>query len=264
MHPELLHLIGPLSINSFGLMIVIGLITFSFLLLKDPKRPIIISTNDYFSLLTPAILAAIAGGRLLFVFTHGDSLSHWTDIIAIWKGGFSLLGGIIALLLIMPWCFKKYNIAPLPFLDLVGIYAPLLQSISRIGCFLGGCCYGCPASYLFEIHPTQLYSAFSLFLIFLLQFFIISRWKLKPGQLFCIYLMLMSLERFTNDFFRGEREMSSLNSFSLAQLISIVIFVCACCAYVVFNTEFKKLITVRFKQAFMRVEKWLKKLLDSV
>lgn len=221
-------------------MIIIGLVVFSYLLLKDRKRPSIISTENYFNILPPGIIAGLVGGRLLFVITHWNTFNNWIEIFAIWHGGFSLLGGIIALIIVMPWYFKKYQIPILPFLDLISIYAPLLQSISRIGCYLGGCCFGCPAPYFFTIHPTQLYSAVALFIIFIFQYLIARRWHLKPGQLFCIYLLLMSAERFCNDFFRGEREMSnSITSLSVAQIISGIIFVSTCCTYYVFNS-FKK------------------------
>lgn len=240
MHRELLHLYGPFSINSFGLMIVIGLCIFSYLLLKDKKRPSIISTEHYFSLISPAIIAAIIGGRLLFVFTHWATFDHWIDIFAIWQGGFSLLGGIIALMMVMPFYFKKYNIPLLPFLDLISIYAPLLQSISRIGCYLAGCCYGCPTTFFSGYHPTQIYSAISLLGIFLFQYYVARTWKLKPGQLFCIYLMLMSIERFGNDLLRADREMSSIAHLSITQLICAAIFVGAAISYIVFNSNKKK------------------------
>ncbi len=239
MHRELLHLYGPLSINSFGLMIVIGLCIFSYLLLKDKNRPSIINTEHYFRLISPAIIGAIIGGRLLFVLTHWTTFEHWIDMFAIWQGGFSLLGGIISLILVMPFYFKKYNIPLLPFLDLISIYAPLLQSISRIGCYLAGCCYGCPARFFSGNHPTQIYSAMSLLGIFLFQYCFARNWKLKPGQLFCIYLMLMSIERFANDFFRAEREMSTIADFSISQLICCAIFVGAVCWYIVFNSNKK-------------------------
>lgn len=241
MQRELLHLYGPFSINSFGLMIVIGLIIFSYLLLNDKKRSSIISTEHYFNLITPAIISAIIGGRFLFVATHWDSFDHWIDIFAIWQGGFSLLGGIIALILVMPFYFKKYNVPLLPFLDLISIYAPLLQSISRVGCYFAGCCYGCPATYFNGNHPTQWYSAICLFGIFLFQYCIARSWKLQTGQLFCIYLMLMSIERFSNDFFRAEREMSTIHSLSITQLLCVGIFISAWCAYFVFNVGLKKL-----------------------
>lgn len=237
MQRELLHLYGPFSINSFGLMIIIGLLVFSYLLLKDPKRPSIISIENYFNILTPGIIAGLVGGRLLFVLTHWASFDHWIDIFAIWQGGFSLLGGILALIIVMPFYFKKYTITTLPFLDLISIYAPLLQSISRIGCYVAGCCFGCSATYFFTTHPTQLYSALALFLIFLFQYLVARKWHLKPGQLFCIYLLAMSAERFCNDFFRGEREMSSIiTSLSVAQIMSSIIFVGAGGAYFVFNS----------------------------
>jgi len=243
MQRELLHLYGPFAINTFGLMIVVGLIIFSCLVLIDPRRPRILSTENYINILVPAIIAGLLGGRLLFVLTNLDSIKHFIDIFAIWQGGFSLLGSVIALLLVMPFYFKAYKIDPYRFVDLVAPYLALLQAVARIGCFFGGCCFGIPTSLPFGIinfdcpipeymnktlHPTQLYSAVALFSIFFLLYSCIRPVCTRPGQLFCIYLILMSLERFFIDYWRGDRELLvSISLLSVAQIIALIICIAA-------------------------------------
>lgn len=249
MHRQLLHLYGPLAINSFGLFIVIGLIVFSALFLSDPKRPKLISLDTYFNGLSLAILAGLIGGRLLFVITHWSMIENWGNIFAFWLGGFSLLGGIIALLLVIPLYLRMNDVTIIPLLDLAATYAPLLQSISRLGCFFAGCCFGIPTTLPFGIintecgilgmnnkflHPTQLYSAFSLLGIFLLLYFILQYYFQKPGQLFFAYLFLMSLERFTVDFWRADREylsITALQLFSIPQWVALCIALSSAIAF---------------------------------
>ena len=129
--------------------------------------------------------------------------------------------GLLALMLVLylvalPFYLRAKKINILGFLDLVSVYAPLLQSISRIGCFLAGCCYGSPTSVFWAVrssagtggyvHPTQLYSTFILFLIFLIMRGPGRVLLKKPGQLLMLYLILVSVERFVVDFWRGDRE----------------------------------------------------------
>ena len=233
MHRELFHLYGPLAINSFGLIIIIGIIIFSILLLRDPKRSKLITVDQYFNILSLAIVSAFMGGRILYLLGNWKNIESFWQIFAFWEGGFSLLGGIIALLVIMPYYFKKHHLNALALLDLGAVYAPLLQSISRIGCFFAGCCFGKPTDLIFGIpnsecgllvHPTQLYSAVALFIIFLAMYFLFQYRFKRPGQLLCLYLVLMSAERFIIDFWRGDRDflpISVLHILSIPQLIAL-------------------------------------------
>ena len=251
MHRELFHLYGPFAINSFGLMIIIGIIIFSILILHDPKRAKLITTDQYFNVLSLAIVSALIGGRALYLLGNWQSLESFWQIFAFWEGGFSLLGGIIAFLIVMPLYFKKYHLNTIALLDLGAIYAPLLQAISRFGCFFAGCCFGIATQLPFgvinqacptPVHPTQIYSAGLLFIIFCAMYFWLQKQFKHPGQLTCLYLILMSLERFIIDFWRGDREFSSipfLQTFSIPQLVALVIAISATVA-LIYITLFKK------------------------
>lgn len=243
MYPELLHLYGPFSIYTFGVMIGVGLLLFSIGILMDARRKKLLTSDQFFNILIVGFIVALAGGRLLYVITNWHSQESYAEAVSIWLGGFSLLGAVVSLVLIMPWYIKKQQISLLPFLDLVCTYAPLLQSVSRIGCFFAGCCYGSATDlamglvckYPIEeklagipLHPAQLYSAGLLFLIFIFLYTIAHRMQLKPGILTCLYLILMSLERFMVDFWRGDREFSAyISLFSITQLIALGIMLSA-------------------------------------
>src|SRR5262249_6934928 len=116
MHRELVHLYGPFSINSFGLIIVIGLIIASLLLLSDPKRPKPLSVDQYFNALSLAIIVELICGRLLYVIPNWKTIPSFWAIFAFWQGGFSLLGAVIGLVIVMPLYFKKVHINTLQFL----------------------------------------------------------------------------------------------------------------------------------------------------
>ena len=126
MHPELLHIYGPISIQWYGLMIFIGIVVFTYAFLKDPQRKKLISTDQFFDLMTLGIGAGIIGGRLLFILTNRDTHFSLYDSIAVWDGGFSLLGSIIGILFVVPFYLKAKGIKVIELLDLAAVYAPLL------------------------------------------------------------------------------------------------------------------------------------------
>ena len=229
MSKPLLHIWGPFSIQWYGLAIVVGLLIFIYLFLKDPKRKLILSTDDFFSIITISIFDGIIGGRLLFILSNWPTINSFWDIFTIWHGGFSILGTIIALLISIPLYLHYKKIPILPFLDLASVYTPLLQAISRIGCFIAGCCYGQPTTAWWAVwcllHPTQLYSAFLLFCIFIFML-IARRYFTRPGAMTCLYLILVNAQRFLVDFWRADREFFSTFYFlSIHQIICSILLV---------------------------------------
>lgn len=253
MRRELLHIYGPFAIQSYGLAIIIGLCVFNYFFLRNPKRATLISVDAYVTLLVYAIISALLGGRLLAMMYHLPHISL-IDFISPLDGGFSLLGSIIALLIMLPLYLSYHRIPVMPFLDLASLYAPLLQSVARIGCFFAGCCFGQPSTMPWAIsysdstsyaplhialHPTQLYSSLLLFLLFIaLHIFYKTGYK-KQGEIFMLYLMGMSIERFAVDFFRADRELLSQGSlFSLHQWITMSIFTLACAGFVYIQKKY--------------------------
>jgi phosphatidylglycerol:prolipoprotein diacylglycerol transferase len=246
MKSELLHIYGPFSIHSYGLFIVIGIVLFMELIKRDERFKALNIRAIFTNVVIAGGFIGLLGGRILFLLTEQETLCL-SDVYRFWEGGFSVLGGIVALLVFFPWLLLYYRIPLLPFLDVVAIYAPIILSVSRIGCFFAGCCYGMPTNvpwgvcYLdrtsyaplgVTIHPTQLYSALLLFGSFLLLYFVLRKIFLKPGQLVCSFLFLHAAERFIVDFWRADRVMSSyVPLLSFYQLIAVGLMLFACVGF---------------------------------
>lgn len=223
----LLNIYGPISIHSYGLMIAIGLLVFLYLIARNPRFHTLKLEDRFMGILLVGIVTGIVGGRLLFIATSPEAYQSPLDVIAFWQGGFRVLGAVIAIMIVLPLYLSLIKVPIIPLLDLLAIYAPVLQSISRIGCFLSGCCYGIPTTHPWGIiytdtqsaaplylclHPTQLYSAIGHMLIFAAMYFFFQHRFSKPGALISIFLILISLERFLIDFWRADRAVGPLLS----------------------------------------------------
>ena len=102
-HPIVKVHIGPLAISPHGVGIAVGFLVGARLMMPAAKARGI-TEDDVYSLLFRAAIGAIVGARLAYVVNHfGDYTSHPLDILKIYNGGISLLGGIIgAIVLALP------------------------------------------------------------------------------------------------------------------------------------------------------------------
>lgn len=237
--PELIHIYGPLGIQAYGLFIMLAIVITVWRIKRDKQFSPLNLEPVYLNIISVSTIAGLIGARLLEFVSEPDAYEHWYEIFFLWQGGLSILGAIVGIICIVPFYLKKIHVPVLPTCDLVALYAPLLQAIARLGCFFAGCCYGKVTSHFFAvmytnpvsfaphgiaIHPTQLYSSIMLFIIFLFMYFIGQKIAKKTGDIFAMYLILASMERFIIDFWRNERIM--INSFlSFHQLVALTIFI---------------------------------------
>lgn len=238
MHRELVHLFGPIGIQSYGTAIAIGLIIFMFFASNSERRKKLMSSSLFFESIVIAGLCALIGGRTLFWLTSWHDHRTLWEFFFIWDGGFSVLGSITAILVGMTWYVRRIGLSALSYFDLIALYAPLLQSISRLGCLCAGCCHGIPTALSWgitytdpegfaplhvSIHPTQVYSSLSLLAIFLIIRFGISPRVQRPGTILWWYLVLEGAERFIIDFWRADRTFANWSPlpFSIDQLIAL-------------------------------------------
>lgn len=242
MSRELLHIYGPFAIQGFGLMVTIGLAVFTYLVFTNPVRKKLMTDEQFSTALMLGVFSGIMGGRLLYVFQEYRSMTSVWEALYIWEGGLSVLGAMFAVLATIGTYLYIIKVPVLKLLDVASLYAPLFQSISRWGCLLAGCCYGLPTSLPWGItytdpcssaplcsalHPTQLYSAFILLIIFFVLRFGATRWCTIPGQITCVYLMLAGVERCVVDFWRNDRayfESPLLKALSMYQWMALALF----------------------------------------
>jgi phosphatidylglycerol:prolipoprotein diacylglycerol transferase len=94
--------IGPLRISPHGVGIAVGFLIGASLMLPESRRKGI-PDEDVYMLLTRAAIGAIIGARIAYVANHFSEYDSVIEILKVWEGGISLLGGIFgAILLAMP------------------------------------------------------------------------------------------------------------------------------------------------------------------
>jgi len=245
MHPILFRL-GPFTIYTYGFWIAIGFLAALTLILSEAKReqipPTVISDLAFW-----CVVSGILGARLFYVFYNFSYFSeHPIEILAIWKGGLVFIGAVCLALLTGIIYVRRRHLNFWQLADLIVPGLALGQAFGRIGCFSAGCCYGKPTNVPWAVvfkdpfslapigiplHPTQLYHSLACFLIAFLLFWFKRRYftarlfnpNIKYGQIFGLYLILHSTQRFIIEFFRGDQRPIILGALSFTQLFAVIL-----------------------------------------
>lgn len=249
MFPDLLS-IGPFILHTYGLFVATGFLVGLLVTIKISKAEGIAAqqTMDIGFLM---ILAAIVGSRLMYVFMNlSYYLERPLDILKIWQGGLVFSGGIICVVLTVLWYTRRRRLSFWRMADLWSPGMAVGQAIGRIGCFMAGCCYGKPtksewgvvftdphslAPLNIPLHPTQLYSSASGFVIFFILLLLHPR-RTFNGQVFLWLLVLHSTARLFVERYRGDdRGILLGSSMSITQLVTLAILIGAIVALFVFK-----------------------------
>lgn len=134
--PFSLPLFGPLAIHGYGIAIALAVGIFVYCSYTHFKRSVPVSFDLVSGIITRSILVGIAGGRVLHIMSEWQSYSHFTDYFAIWNGGLSILGCIIALGIYVPYTVMKHKLPLFFALDTASLFAPLAHAIGRLGCLV--------------------------------------------------------------------------------------------------------------------------------
>lgn len=222
-----------LKLPLYNIMLGIGCI-FAFLFLEKQLDNQKCSDKKALLLYLTLIISGLFGffGAKMFEMLYKNQALSWHNFI---HSGFTFYGGIIMgsiALIFLSKCFKFKIFSLLNTLTPCVIIA---HAWGRIGCFLGGCCFGKITSsflgvqypenslpFLFykesvKIHPVQLYESAFLFILF----FVINKIQFKNR--FCAYLIIYGIIRFLLEFLRGDFRGTLLgNTFSPSQIISLL------------------------------------------
>lgn len=236
MYPTLFH-IGGFAVHTYGVFIAIGFLFALSLAVReagrvgeDPEK--IVDLSLYI------LIAAIVGSRLLYVAINWRIFREDPlEVFRIWNGGLVFYGGLIVAFLVVMWYLKKHRLNVWKTADILAPSLALGQAIGRIGCFFAGCCYGKACHHWWcvtfthpeslapkgvPLHPTQLYSSFNAFLVFLVLIGLRRRKKFE-GELCWIYILVYSITRSIIEFFRGDHRGALLGGLlSTSQAIGVV------------------------------------------
>jgi phosphatidylglycerol---prolipoprotein diacylglyceryl transferase len=239
LHPELLriHLGGPFGdhpINSYGVMIILGVAVGISISVRRAGRYGI----PRFDELAVGLLAfggGIAGAVGLYVLVH---LREFVADPALFKSpGLVFYGGLAGgALAAFRYC-RAYGISLARAADAGAPGLALGHAMGRVGCLLGGCCYGRAASdawpFAVELwgerrHAVQLYEAAGLVAISALTALLGPRLRARPSALFIVYLGAYAGLRIVTEGFRGDDlERGRLLGLSTSQLLAAVALVAA-------------------------------------
>ena len=224
MHPVLFR-IGPFALRSYGVLLALSF----FLGILLASRRLTKMGGDGAKMIDLAvviIIASILGSRLFYVAFHWSEFAgRLTDIVnpfnnpeGIGIAGLSMDGGVFLAVL----CGLLYlRLSRQPVLLALDALAPsfgLGIFLTRIGCFLNGCCYGRPcttglgvvfppeslAGWQFPglpLHPAQLYNAAGGAIMLGLLLWL-ERYRTFRGFTFLLAVMLYGILRLIVDFYR--------------------------------------------------------------
>jgi len=237
--------IGSIELRAYGVMIALAFLAGTWLGVREARRKGF-NPELIYDLLFIVMLSSLAGARLYYVLVSEplEYLRHPWEILAVWKGGMSLHGGLLGGLLAGLWFTRSHRLPFWRFADTVTPSIMLGQAVGRMACVLNGCSYGRPttlpwaitftnpnsaAPHNVPLHPTQFYELSTDLALFGILWLLRRRMRFD-GQLFLIYWISYGLARLILESFRGDSLMVA-GLIPVPQLASAVILLLAAWVY---------------------------------
>ena len=141
------HLFGDFAISPHGIGIAVGYLFGAWILTHEgPKRGVTvehINTMVFWSL-----VGTIVGARLFYVIGHFSEFEDVGEMLALWRGGLTLLGGIAGAVLINVPLFRRFGYSFFQVMDGAVIGLSFGIAFGRIGDLIIGDHFGKPTSWL--------------------------------------------------------------------------------------------------------------------
>jgi|WetSurMetagenome_2_1015567.scaffolds.fasta_scaffold00026_9 phosphatidylglycerol---prolipoprotein diacylglyceryl transferase len=249
MHPILFHIL-KFPIHSYGLMLALsflfGIWFAAWRARKSGLDPNVVADLGFW-----VLIAAIVGARAYYVVLHFEEFSG--DLTSIFNpfhkgnlgiGGLVMYGGFIGAVVAAVAYFRLRKERFLPYADISSASLGFGIFLTRIGCFLNGCCYGAattaacgvsfptnsPAGqYMYDVHahaliPSQLIESGGGLLIAIIILLVGTR-KTFVGFRFYLTGLMYSVLRFCVDFTRFYTPHEKFGPLSHNQVICIAFFI---------------------------------------
>ena len=203
--------------------------------------------NEAIIFLLVISIGVLIGAHFLYILINIRTIVYFKNNISIVNAGdnfkntvLKLLGGSVfyggllgGILTAYIYVRKKPHYRYL--IDIITPAIPLFHFWGRIGCFLGGCCYGIESPFGFTSRhslvmeanrinrfPVQLAEAFFNFVLFVILDYLIRK-KIFQEKLLYVYLLSYSTGRFFIEFLRGDKDRGVFLFLSTSQIVSIMI-----------------------------------------
>lgn len=185
------------------------------------------SSDEFTDLLLWGLPAAVIGCRIYYVANSWDYYSaHPDEIIAIWKGGLGMYGGIIAAALVVLIYGRRHRSNIRGIADLLALGFAIGQFIGRWANFVNAEAYGSATSLPWgmtinggaPVHPTFLYESLWTLAGFLVLHFY-SKHRRFDGEIALLYAGWYGLARFWLEDLRTDSLMIGHTGISASKVV---------------------------------------------
>lgn len=239
--------VGGLAVHWYGIIVALASVVAVAVVLREARRLGVTSKAAEDAVVWVAI-AALVGARALYIVQNNQLSQVARDPLSalmIWEGGLSFYGAVAGALVALAVFARRRDLQVAFLADAAAPAAALGQGIGHFGCLISGDSYGLPTSLPWAViyrspaamapqnvplHPTQLYEAAALLLLFAALWLARGRLSPRPWTMTGAYLLGLSVVRFGLFFLRDEP--SVLFGLKAAQLIGILIAVLATVLFV--------------------------------
>lgn len=204
--------LGPVPVQVWGLMVALGILCATWVAGRFAEHrgqdgEVMWDTVFW------AILGAFIFARVFHVFFYELSfyLENPSQILAIWHGGWSSVGGFLGGAIGGLWYLKKRNVDVWAYADTAVFGLPVGLFLGRIGCFLIHDHPGTATDFILGVeypdgivrHDHGLYLALNGLLMSLVFAYLAKR-NAKTGTYIVTFLVWYGLVRFPLDFLRAD------------------------------------------------------------
>jgi phosphatidylglycerol---prolipoprotein diacylglyceryl transferase len=231
--------IGPLMIRPHGVLIAVGFLA-GGLLTRRYSRARGVSDDVLWRVLTWGFVGGLIGMRIAWDLGHWQEMRSPLDLIAVWNGGMSLLGGLIGAVALGAIVARREKLAVVPLLDMAAPGLALGIAIGRVSDLIIGDHLGKPTTmpwgfrYLggtmhldgvppigTVVHPVALYDLIlTTGLLFLLLWFMRS--PRATGSVISLFTLWYAGGRILTDFMRTDpRRFAGLTGSQLTSIVAV-------------------------------------------
>ena len=224
-----------LNVHMYGIMIAVGLLcAFGVLWFFCKRKGIEEKFSDF--LFYNSLVAIIIGFGFAALFQATYLYIQNPEAGFNITAGMTFIGGLIGGVI----CFlggyflfrKRYTNRLYQVISVLPCSILIAHAFGRIGCFFAGCCYGketdCFLGVKFPglpnpVHPTQLYEAAFLFIMFVICAVLLLKKDFKHNM--SLYLITYGIFRFLIEYIRGDERGQLVSFVSPSQFWSILMVV---------------------------------------
>lgn len=153
--------VGPVSLSPHGMGTAAGFLAGARLLIPRTRR-LGIDDDDVYTLLTLAAVGGIVGARLAYVVNHASDFASVTEVLEVWEGGISLLGGFFGAIVFAMPAMRRRGISFWKVMDAAAPGMALGVVVGRVGDLVVADHLGKPTDFLlgYRCPPAGVDTAF--------------------------------------------------------------------------------------------------------